>query len=178
MRARLLFAAAGLAVLGLGYGAGPVALAQPAASTACTSPESRQFDFWVGHWDVTPTGHPDQLVAHSLIEKLYQGCAIRENWAPLNGQDGGSLSSFVAADDVWRQTWVAAGGARAEFKGGWNGHAMVLTGVWPQPGHPTQMTRMTYTPAADGSVRQAGETSDDAGVTWSPSFDFTYRKGG
>ena len=33
---------------------------------------------------------------------------------------------------------------------------MVIEGVWPQPGHPNQITRMTYTPLADGSVEQAG----------------------
>ena len=45
---------------------------------ACTAPEHRQFDFWVGYWDVYPTGK-EKLVAHSLIEKLYAGCTIREN---------------------------------------------------------------------------------------------------
>ena len=41
---------------------------------ACTAAEHRQFDFWVGYWDVYPTGK-DKLVAHSLIEKLYAGCS-------------------------------------------------------------------------------------------------------
>ena len=67
-------------------------------------------------------------------------------------------------------------GARVEFVGGWTGQAMVLTGVWPQPGHPTQLTRMTYSRQDDGAVRQLGESSDDQGKTWQPSFDFIYRK--
>ena len=33
----------------------------------CAAPEYRQLDFWVGRWDVYPTGK-DKLVAHSLIE--------------------------------------------------------------------------------------------------------------
>jgi hypothetical protein len=37
------------------------------------------------------------------------------------------------------------------------------------------MTRMTYTKLADGSVEQAGTSSDDGGKTWQPSFDFIYR---
>jgi hypothetical protein len=36
--------------------------------------------------------------------------------------------------------------------------------------------RMTYSRNADGSVRQLGEQSTDFGATWSPNFDFTYRK--
>jgi len=35
---------------------------------------------------------------------------------------------------------------------------------------------MTYSLGADGSVRQHGEASEDHGLTWGPSFDFTYRK--
>jgi hypothetical protein len=151
------------------------AVAQPAPS-GCASAESRQFDFWVGRWSVSPAAHPDRHVADSLIESLYGGCALRENWAPLKGGAGGSLSSYVPDEKAWRQTWVDATGARVDFKGGWNGHAMVLTGVWPQPGHPTQLTRMTYTQEPGGAVRQLGETSDDGGKTWQPGFDFIYRK--
>jgi hypothetical protein len=150
--------------------------APPPPPPGCDSPQSHQFDFWVGRWVVGPTAHPDKQTATSLIEKLYSGCAVRENWSPNAGGAGGSLNSYVTSEHAWKQTWVDAYGARADFTGGWNGHAMVLTGVWPQPGHPTQQTRMTYTPNADGSVRQSGETSDDSGKTWTASFDLTYRR--
>src|SRR4051794_35724408 len=53
---------------------------------ACTAPEFRQFDFWVGRWDVYPTG-TDRLVAHSLIENLSAGCAIRKNQGPAPGPE-------------------------------------------------------------------------------------------
>jgi len=116
-------------------------------------------------------------VAHSLIESLYGGCAIRENWMPIGQQaGGGSLSSYVASEHAWKQTWVDSSGSRAEFSGGWNGAAMVLTGPWPLPGGRARIVRMTYTPNGDGSVRQAGEDSFDGGRTWKPSFDFTYRR--
>jgi hypothetical protein len=147
-----------------------------AAGSGCNSAQSHQFDFWVGRWRVSPTAHPEKHVADSLIEKLYQGCGVRENWSPLKGGAGGSLSAYVPADPGWRQTWVDADGAYVEFKGAWNGKAMVLTGRWPQPGHPRQLTRMTYTRGPDASVRQLGEVSDDGGRSWSPGFDFTYRR--
>jgi hypothetical protein len=146
------------------------------ATSGCNSAQSRQFDFWVGRWTVSPATHPEVHLADSLIEKVYRGCGVRENWMPLNGAGGGSLNSYVPAEDAWRQTWIDSSGARVDFKGGLEGSAMVLTGVWPQPGHPNQLTRMTYTPGADGSVRQAGETSDDNGKTWRLSFDLIYRR--
>ncbi len=148
-----------------------------AADKPCSGIEYRQFDFWVGRWDVYPTGRP-QLVAHSLIEGVYGGCGVRENWMPLKaGNSGGSLNIYVRAERQWRQTWIDSSGSRVDFKGGWNGAAMVLEGAWQDflaPGKPA-LVRMTYTRSADGSVRQLGEASDDEGKTWKPTFDFTYR---
>jgi hypothetical protein len=167
---RLARLAAALACLGLS------ATAHAADRTGCDGPQSHQFDFWVGRWRVSPTSEPGRQVANSQIEKLYLGCGVRENWAPLKGGGGGSLNAYVPADHGWRQTWVDSDGSFVQFRGGWNGKAMVLTGRWPQPGHPAQLTRMTYTKGADASVRQLGEVSDDGGRTWKPGFDFTYRR--
>ncbi len=66
----------------------------PSPPPACTAPEHRQFDFWVGDWTVTPTGK-ETVVASSQIEKLYGDCAVRENWMPLKGSAGGSLNNYV-----------------------------------------------------------------------------------
>ena len=148
---------------------------RPPAPGACDSADHRQFDFWVGRWQVSPTGSR-KVVAASLIEKLYGGCAIRENWMPIGQAGGGSLSSYVRGDRAWKQTWVDSSGSRAEFTGGWNGQAMVLSGPWPTPKRPDRLVRITWTPAADGTVRQAGEASFDGGKSWRPSFDLTYRK--
>lgn len=95
---------------------------------------------------------------------------------PLSGNHGGSLNAYAPGAKSWKQFWTDAQGGSAEFTGGWNGKAMVLTGIWPQPGHPKQITRMTYTPLAGGSVEQQGVTSDDGGKTWTPSFDLIYRR--
>jgi hypothetical protein len=142
----------------------------------CTSPESHQFDFWVGHWNVYPKSHPAKHVANSLIEKLYSGCGVRENWMPLKHSGGGSLNAYDPITKHWRQFWIGSDGSSALFTGGLKGKAMVIQGVWPQPGHPNQLWRITYTPLADGSVEQAGEASNDGGKTWKKGFDLIYRK--
>ena len=142
---------------------------------ACATPQHRQFYFGVGAWDVYATG-TDRLVAHSLIERRYNGCAIRENWMPLRGQGGGSFSAWRPGTNNWRQTWVDSTGAWVEFTGGMDGNAMVLTGPWAgaatgQDG----IVRMRYSPEAGGVVRQHGQVSTDNGATWTDSFGFTYR---
>jgi hypothetical protein len=144
---------------------------------ACTGEAYAAFDFWVGEWDVYPNGK-DKLVAHSRIEKLYGGCAIRENWMPLSGTGGGSLSDYEPATGRWHQTWIGSAPGRVEFDGGPANGGMVLTGWWPGVGGPGKdgLVRMSYTRTADGSVRQFGEVSYDQGVSWETSFDFIYRR--
>jgi hypothetical protein len=148
-----------------------------APTSNCASAEYRQFDFWVGSWDVYVTGGT-QLVAHSLIESVYNGCGLRENWIPLKVENsGGSLNIYVVAEKAWRQTWIDSSGARVDFKGGLIGKAMVLEGYWQDfvaPGKGA-LIRMTYSLASDHSVRQFGEASEDNGKSWHSSFDFTYR---
>ncbi len=154
----------------------PTATPPAAQRPPCASIEHRQFDFWVGDWDVYPTGK-DAQVATSKIERLYGGCVIRENWMPLKGAPGGSINSYDGADKIWRQTWADAGNSWVEFKGGFADGAMVLTGSWRGSGAKgtDALTRMTYTKDMSGAVRQFGEQSSDGGKTWSASFDFNYR---
>lgn len=140
----------------------------PSPASPCSQPEYHQLDFWTGRWDVYDG--KGALVAHSLIEPVY-GCGIRENWMPLGKLGGGSLSIYVPAQRRWEQFWIDLSGSRTLFTGGWNGSAMVISGKWAGP-----LVRMTYSKNADGSVRQLGEQSLDSGKTWSPSFDFTYRR--
>ena len=45
---------------------------------ACSSPEYRQFDFWLGEWDVsTPQGAP---AGTNRVERILEGCALQEHW--------------------------------------------------------------------------------------------------
>jgi len=143
---------------------------------ACAEAERGQFDFWVGRWDVYPTGK-DQLVAHSLIEKLYGGCAIRENWMPLSGGSGGSLSAWNPKTGKWHQTWVDARGATVLFDGAFANGAMALDGAWANVIAPGKdgVVRMRYRRNPDGTVRQWGEVTQDGGKSWLPSFDLTYK---
>lgn len=149
----------------------------PSPPRPCAAAEHSQFDFWVGEWDVYPNG-VDQLVAHSRIEKLYAGCAIRENWMPLKGPGGGSLNSYNPATKRWHQTWIGSAPGHVDFDGGLTGGTMVLTGMWAGANGPGQdaLTRMSYSLQPNGSVRQHGEQSTDQGLTWSTSFDFIYKK--
>ena len=65
-----------------------------------------------------------------------------------------------------------SGGAVTVFEGGVRDGAMVLEA----PGRAGSIQRMTVSPEPDGSVRQRGESSSDGGATWTPGYDFRYRR--
>jgi len=178
MRHAFLAAAIGLAASGAALAQTQQSPPAPSATPtpSCTSAQHRQFDFWVGRWDVYPTGK-DKLVAHSLIENLYSGCVVRENWMPLKGTDGGSLNTYDPEDKRWHQVWMDAANGRVSFDGGIEGGKMVLTGNWRGAQTPGQdgLVRMTYSKLDGGAVRQFGEISTDKGKNWKPFFDFTYK---
>lgn len=153
--------------------------AQPAAPppAACSTDEHAAFDFWVGEWDVYPTGR-DTKVADSKIERVATGCVIRETWMPQGGNNGTSMSMINHRSGRWEQVWVGNDGTRVDFTGGMVDGAMVLTGYWDGIGTDGAdvLTRMTYSLGEDGSVRQFGEGSTDHGKTWQTSFDLTYKR--
>lgn len=156
----------------------PAPAAEPAATkpAACASREHRQFDFWLGAWDVYPAGS-NKMIAHSLIQSLYGGCGIRENWMPLEGEGGGSLNNYDTPSGKWHQSWIDSAGTRVEYEGGMVGERMILTGEaksGPSAGKGLLM-RMTFTPMPNGNVRQLGEQSADGGQSWQPLYDFIYK---
>src|SRR4051794_18309792 len=95
------------------------ALALPATSASaqtlpepgarpCQSSEHRQFDFWVGHWDVF--GPAGRKGGENPIELIADGCALLEKWTGNGGVPGKSLNIYDSVDRRWHQTWVDNGG--------------------------------------------------------------------
>jgi hypothetical protein len=145
----------------------------------CTDADHSAFNFWVGDWDVSATGS-GAVVAHSVISLTAGGCAVEEDYHQTVGPGGApatyhgvSFSTFDARrGGVWRQFYMDSGGGVTVFEGGPRDGAMVLEA--PSRGGAVQ--RMTVSPEPDGSVRQRGESSADGGATWTPGYDFTYRR--
>jgi hypothetical protein len=142
----------------------------------CPGPIHRQFDFWLGHWDVfAPDG---SKAGENRIEAIAAGCALSESWTGRGGFTGSSLNIYDKTDGKWHQTWVDSAGGRLDLAGALEGNAMVLSSSTPNPEKPgTLLTqRITWTPNTDGSVRQHWQTSEDGGKSWSTAFDGKYVK--
>lgn len=137
--------------------------------------EVTQFDFWVGDWEVTT---PDGKIAGTnRIEKILGGRVLQENWTGAGGYVGKSFNIFDATVGKWRQFWVDASGLSLQLAGGLVEGRMVLEGERLQGGKPVR-DRITWTPNADGTVRQFWESSADGGATWTVAFDGLYRRKG
>jgi hypothetical protein len=149
----------------------------PPAKTppACSAPEHRQFDFWVGDWEVeTADG---KHAGTNLVETILGGCVIQEHWKGARGMTGSSFNIYDPGDGLWHQTWVDDHGTLLELKGRLEKGAMVLSGETPARGDAkAARQRITWTPLGDGRVRQLWESSEDGGKTWAVAFDGYYRK--
>ena len=155
------------------------ALAEDASATApkppvCVTPENRQFDFWLGDWEVRdPAG---KLVGENHITSLHQGCVLFENYR-AGKFSGSSVNAYDAERRKWHQTWVDSSGGVLVIEGGLVDGKMILAGETVDAEILAGNHRSgQFLSECDGRVRQLWETTTDKGKTWTTAFDGYYAK--
>jgi hypothetical protein len=147
--------------------------ADAANESSCAASEHRQFDFWLGEWNVhTPEG---KLAGTNIIKSEYGGCVVHERYSTSRGYRGESLNIYDAGRKVWHQSWVDTDGALLLLEGGLRGRSMVLEGQSTGTKGEITRHRITWTPNTDGTVRQHWESTDSQGA-WTTAFDGTYKR--
>jgi hypothetical protein len=155
------------------FGQEPTPAAQASILENCNSAEHRQFDFWLGDWEVTDT--TGAVVGTNLITRVASGCGVLESWrSAANGYEGNSLNWYDAQTGRWHQRWVGLG-FYLRLEGGIEAGNMVLSGT-RQTAQGEVIDRITWIPHEGGRVRQLWELSADAGKTWQVLFDGMYAK--
>jgi hypothetical protein len=153
---------------------GPPLWAQAGAQQGCTAVQHREFDFWVGEWEVVDSA--GQPAGRNRITSELDGCVLREEWAGARGGFGSSLNVYHAAAGRWHQSWVDTGGMLLMLDGGLRADgAMVMEGERPGRDGGTVRHRITWTPQGPDKVRQLWEVTDD-GQSWRVAFDGMYRR--
>jgi hypothetical protein len=153
-----------------------VAQPAPAPPPKCDTPEHRQFDFWLGDWQVaSPNG---QVAGRNVITLELSNCVVHEHWTGAGGLTGESFNIWDRSGRRWHQTWVSSTGGLLLLDGEFRDGAMRMTGTSRGADGRAVLNRITWTPRADGSVRQFWETSTDEGRTWTSAFDGIYRRAG
>jgi hypothetical protein len=144
-----------------------------ASAGACDASEHRQFDFWLGEWNVhTPDG---KLAGVNSIKREYDSCVLHERYSTPRGYSGESLNMYDAGRKVWHQTWVDTSGALLLLEGGLRAGSMVLEGQSVDTSGLITKHRITWTPNPNGTVRQHWESTDAKGK-WITAFDGTYSR--
>ena len=136
-------------------------------------PEFRQFDFWIGEWNVK---NPQGLtVGSSSVQLILGNCIIFENWSSGAGSNGKSFNIYDTNDGKWHQTWVDDKGTFTHYIGEYSDGKLVYVADTFSNNQKTKL-RMTFTKLPNGDVRQFGESSNDDGKTWTTNYDFTYSR--
>lgn len=140
------------------------------------APEARQFDFWLGTWDVRLQDGTEAGV--NTIEKEQGGCVLVERWTSSRGGTGMSLNYYDPVGRQWVQNWVGADGSVIDIRGNLEDDgSMLLDGSIRYIGKPDDdRIRGRWTPLDDGRVRQHFEVSTDGGETWTDWFDGFYTR--
>lgn len=165
--------------------AAPVPAVGPPATAplpACDLREHRQFDFWVGEWDVRPTGAPASgpTPLGNVVRLEDGGCVVTEHWTTPR-MSGRSLNIYDRTRGQWHQTWVDSTGGLHEYWGAADADgSLVFRGSTPIDGadNTRQTVRLTFfnqgpDKARPARVRQFSEVLGADG-RWTPNYDLTY----
>jgi len=146
-----------------------------AANPCMGDPKAREFDFWVGRWNVYPTG-TQTLVGHSLVQIVSGGCALLENWEALGNASSGKSLNFIDGNHLWRQCWIGSypNGQQDFVSGEYKDGAMRFTFTTTDAKGNKLMGRFIFFNEGPDKVRQFNETSADEGKTWTTAYDLTY----
>jgi tetratricopeptide (TPR) repeat protein len=142
------------------------------AKPCAFSAEARQFDFWVGAWDVRTLA--GDLAGTNEIRLGAGDCVLVESWTSMRGGSGQSLNFYDRDAKKWRQIWVDADGEVTRFEGSFVDGSMRFVGERVEKTGKRVPVKMTFTPIPDGRVRQRGESSADDGKTWTEEYDLYY----
>jgi tetratricopeptide (TPR) repeat protein len=147
----------------------------------CSGAEYRQFDFWLGEWDVFAPG--GQKIGRNSITSTNDGCVVYENWRDARGGPGNSFNFYESKTRRWHQFWVASSGNATPLSAAPDGTPMPMSGglvdgamVLQSPAGGKPLNRWTWSKVEGGKVRQHAEQSTDDGKTWTTVFDGLYVK--
>ena len=151
------------------------------AQLPCSDSLHRQFDFWLGEWEVY--GLNGQKAGDSKISLILDSCIVLEEWTSANlfrglRYAGKSFNTYNRRTGQWQQTWVDNVGGSTEFlKGAFSEGKMVFQTHPYQHSRDTVATRkLSFYSLNPDTVRQHGEISKDGGLSWKTEYDLQYRR--
>ncbi len=148
---------------------------QNKSKTPCTTAAYKQFDFWVGSWNVYDA--KNNLIGKNNVVKMKNACAIQENWSSKTSTSKGtSYNYYNAIDKSWNQVWVDNAGGSLILKGFYKHNKMVLKSNLISGKKGAYYNQITWFKNSDGSVTQLWELLDVDNTSFNEIFRGTYKK--
>jgi hypothetical protein len=146
-----------------------------ATAESCSGSEHKQFDFWLGEWDLR--WGDDGARGTNVITRILDNCIIHEHF---NGGDsmplrGMSYSAYDPETGKWRQTWVDNNGTYLDFTGGMTDGKMILERSFTRAGKILQQ-RMIFRDIRTDSLVWDWQLSEDNGKTWQTTWQIHYQR--
>lgn len=140
------------------------------------APAARQFDFWLGDWDLT-WDHGG--CGYNKVQAKWHGRVIEENFheiAPMN-LEAMSLSVYKPDTGYWYQTWVDNQGNYLDFIGQFKEGEMVLERDTFIRGKAVKQ-RLVWSNIKANSLDWEWQLSEDDGEHWKTLWHIRYRRRG
>jgi hypothetical protein len=148
-------------------------IGQAQTTCNCCTESHKQFDFWVGDWNVYDKS--GKKVGENKIEKLENECIVSENWKGSTGDSGRSYNYYNLADSTWNQVWISSTGNNLVLKGKAGKNKMVLKSKLIENAKGTYYNQITWTKNEDDSVTQIWEVLNEHEHPISTSFEGIYK---
>lgn len=153
-------------------------------SIPCSDIRARDFDFWVGEWDLSwpaqQTGGEEGDVGRGInrISKKFGECVVEENFATSDGKFfGHSVSVYDPDAGLWRQTWVDSGGTYLLFTGRYEAGTLELrTAPVERDSGEIAVNRMVFSDIHDNSLSWDWQGSKNGGETWHDLWNISYNR--
>jgi hypothetical protein len=152
---------------------------QPSVPDPCTTAEQKQFDFWIGDWNLTWPGQGAGETGHGTnsIKRILDGCVVQESFSeegstPLRGT---SVSIFDGTAGKWKQTWVDNQGSYLDFVGELKDGQLILQREATKNGT-TIIQRMVWKNITANELDWSWEASQDGGKTWQVKWPIHYKR--
>lgn len=152
----------------------------------CATPEAREFDFWLGDWDLAGRmrvrpGVDEWRETRSTnsIRSIMNGCVTLERFENRTpgAWAGMSVSSWNPHTRQWQQTWVDDQGGYITLAGAFaDGRMILITPARALPSGDTAVNRMVFHDITGDRLQWDWEVSRDGGRNWEGMWTITYRR--
>jgi len=136
--------------------------------------EYRQFDFWIGEWDVVTT-QGQNPAGTSSIQPIIDQCVLLENWTG-GGGTGKSFNHYDTFRKIWMQDWVDSQSNSIHFEGKLEDGVMSYYADSRKPDGTPIRRHLQFFKLDPDHVRQFSQQSSDGGKSWATEYDFTYNR--